>query len=187
MTIREPIPRGEIVEECDARFEVFALPTDEGTLLAILKDCFEEWEHIHIVPLIPGALWEIRPPHKPRITMLDGYATVDFQDWHFHICIGEHGGASPEMTKLRRTSRVELYRRLNQEQKPTSWGLRLLNGARDQQLTFMLPSPFLTDDQRWRAKALRSVRTFLRWRSPRQRLVTKLIKYSLMVAPKSRG
>ena len=147
MTIREPVSRGEMVEECGARFEVFVLPTDQDTLLAILKDCFDEWEHTHIGPLIPGAIWEIRPPDKPRITMLDGYATVDFQDWHFHICIGEHRGAGPEMTKLRRTSRVELYRRLNRAGKPTSWGLRLLNGAGDQQITFMLPSPFLTDDQ----------------------------------------
>ena len=147
MTNSGPIPRGEIVEEEGARFEVFALPTDEGTLLAILKDCFEEWERIYIGPLIPGAIWEIRPPCEPRITMLDGYATVDFQDWHFHICIGEHGAASPEMATLRRTSRVELYRRLSPEETPTSWGLRLLNGAGDQQITFILPSPFLADDQ----------------------------------------
>ena len=150
MTIREPAFKGEIVEECGARFEVFVLPTDEGTLLAILKDCFEEWEHIRIGPLIPGALWEIRPPCEPRITLHDGYATVSFQDWHFHICIGEHKGASPEISQLRRTSRVELYRRLNREGKPTSWGLRLLNGAGDQQISFMLPSPFLTDDQQIR-------------------------------------
>jgi len=147
MTISESIPSGEIVEECGARFEVFALPTDEGTLLAILKDCFEEWEHIHIGPLIPGAIWEIRPPCEPRISLRDGYATVSFQDWHFHICIGEHGGAGPEMAKLRRTCRVELYRRLNRDDMPTSWGLRLLNGAGDQQITFMLPSPLLTDEQ----------------------------------------
>ena len=147
MTIREPVPRGEIVEECGARFEVFALPTDEDTVLNVLNDCFAEWPHIRIGPLIPGALWEIRPPHKPRITVLDGYATVDFQDWHFHICIGENGGAGPDMSKLRRTSCVELYRRLNRDGKPTYWGLRLLNGAGDQQITFMLPSPFLTDDQ----------------------------------------
>ncbi|MFQ6031112.1 MAG: hypothetical protein ACE5Q6_26920 [Dehalococcoidia bacterium] len=146
MTIGERIPRGEIVEECDAMFEVFDLPTDEGTLLAILKDCFEEWEHIHIGPLIPGAIWEIRPPHKPSITMRDGYATVDFQDWHFHICIGEHKGAHPEIAKLRRTGRVELYRRLSRDEQPTSWRLRFLNGAGDQQITFMLPSPLLTDD-----------------------------------------
>lgn len=150
MTIGKSAFRGEMVEECGARFEVFVLPSGQDSVLKILNDCFAEWAHIRIGPLIPGALWEIRPPCEPRITLHDGYATVNFHDWHFHICIGEHKGSSPEMAQLRRTSRVELYRRLNREGKPTSWGLRLLNGVGDQQITFMLPSPFLTDDQQMR-------------------------------------
>ena len=147
MTIGTPAPSGEIVEECGARFEVFALPTDEATLLAILNDCFKEWEHIHIGPLIPGAIWEIRPPSQPSISLRNGYATVDFQDWHFHIHIGERRGESPEIAALRRTSRVELYRRLNREGKPAWWRLRFLNGAGDQQITFMLPSPSANGEQ----------------------------------------
>ena len=79
--------------------------------------------------------------------MLDGYATVDFRDWHFHICIGKHEGATPELAKVRQTSRAELYRQLNREGEPTSWGLRLFNGAGEQQITVLLPHPFLTDDQ----------------------------------------
>lgn len=150
MTANKPIPRGRIIEEAGARYEVFPLRTDEGTLLDIFKDCFEEWEHIHVGPLVPGAAWEVRPPRKPRITMLDGYATVNFQDWHFHVCIGEHKGATPEVAKIRQTSRAELYRRLNQENKPTSWGLHLFNGRGEQQITFMLPNPYLTDDQQIR-------------------------------------
>lgn len=150
MTIKDPAFKGEIVEEGGAKFEVFVLPNGQDSVLNILNDCFVEWAHIRIGPLIPGALWEIRPPCEPRITMRDGYATVDFHDWHFHICIGEHKGASPEIAQLRRTSRVELYRRLDREGNPASWGLRLLNGAGDQQITFMLPSPFLTDDQQAR-------------------------------------
>ena len=148
MTIGTPAPRGEVVEEHGARFEVFALPADEASLLEILKDCFKEWEHIHMGPLIPGALWEIRPPCEPDISLADGYATVDFKDWHFHLCIGKPRGASLEMTEMRRTNRVELYRRLNQEEAPIWWRLRFLNGAGDQQLTFMLPRPFPADQQR---------------------------------------
>ena len=90
MTTTNSAPRGEIIEELDGTYEVFPLPADEETLLAIFKDCFQEWEHIQIGPLIQGAAWEIRPPREPRITMMDGYATVSFQDWHFHICIGKH-------------------------------------------------------------------------------------------------
>jgi hypothetical protein len=77
----------------------------------------------------------------------DGYATVDFREWHLHLCIGERHVIPHELARLRRTSRVELHRRLTLEDRPTSWGLRLLNGAGIQQISFMLPSPFLSDDQ----------------------------------------
>lgn len=147
MTIREQAPRGELVQELGASFEVFVLPTDEETVINILNDCFAEWPHIRFGPLIPGALWEIRPPERPSITMVDGYATVDFHDWHFHICVGERSGVDPATSEVRRTSRIELYRRLDRAGKPATWGLRLLNGEGGQQVTFMLPSPFLTDDQ----------------------------------------
>jgi hypothetical protein len=30
---------------------------------------------------------------------------------------------------------------------PVSWGLRMFNGADEQQLTIMLPNPFLDDEQ----------------------------------------
>ena len=146
----EAVARGRIVEEGGASVEVFALPAEEQTLLRIFEDCFEEWEHIHIGPLIQGAAWEIRPPRKPRITMLDGYATVDFRDWHFHICIGVHRDAPAEVARLRQTHRAELYRQLSPDGTPSSWGLRLFNGGDEQQITFLLPHPFLTDDQRIR-------------------------------------
>ncbi len=146
MAKRDSAVTGEIVCEGGAKFEVFTLPTSQEALLNILNDCFLEWEHIRIGPLVPGALWEIRPPRRPKITVYNGYATVDFQEWHFHLCIGEHKGGSPETAALRKTGRAELYRRLDQAGQPFRWGLRLLNGAGDQQVTFMLPSPFMTDD-----------------------------------------
>ena len=90
--MKESTFRGEIVDEGGARFEVFTLPAREDVLLNLLNDCFVEWEHIRIGPIIPGALWEIRPPCKPNITLCNGYATVDFQDWQFHLCIGEPKG-----------------------------------------------------------------------------------------------
>ena len=39
----------------------------------------------------------------------------------------------------------ELYRRVNADGAPDSWGLRLLNGHDEQQLTVLLPNPFLSD------------------------------------------
>lgn len=150
MSEAKPVPRGRIIEEAGGTLEIFPVPAQEKVLLAIFEDCFEEWEHIHIGPLIQGAAWEIRPPRQPRITMLDGYATVDFSDWHFHICIGEHRGAPPEVAEIRQTHRAELYRQLARDGTPNSWGLRLFNGREEQQINFLLPHPFLTDEQQIR-------------------------------------
>lgn len=146
MTAKIVPPRGRMVEELEGVYEAFPLPADQMTLLSIFGECFEEWEHIHIGSLIQGAVWEIRPPIKPHIAVMDGYATVDFEAWHMHVCIGEHTGSSPELAKIRQTSRAELYRTLTNDV-PTAWGLRLYNGADQQQITFFLPHPFLTDDQ----------------------------------------
>jgi hypothetical protein len=80
--------------------------------------------------------------------MFDGYLTVAFGAPHFHICIGEHKGTPsnptpPTLARHRRTSRAELYRRLDRTGAPFSWGLRLFNGADEQQITVLLPNPFL--------------------------------------------
>ena len=53
----------------------------------------------------------------------------------------------PELARIRRTNRVELFRRLDRWEQAFRWGLRLLNGAGQQQISFSLPSPFLTDDE----------------------------------------
>ncbi|WP_018353040.1 DUF7676 family protein [Longispora albida] len=128
---------------------VWDLPADQDTLLAIVTDVFtNHWEHIHFGVLIQGAAWEVAAPNAPvRISMLDGYVTVDFGRWHFHLCIGEHTASGPELGAIRRTSRAELYRGIGRDQAPTTWGLRLFNGRDEQQMTVMLPSPFLTDTQ----------------------------------------
>ncbi len=84
--------------------------------------------------------------------MYDGYATVDFGRWHFHLCIGEHKDSGPELGRIRRCSRAELYRRIGKDGSPTSWGVRLFNGRDDQLMTLMLPSPFLTNIQQLRAE-----------------------------------
>ena len=149
MTTTGSFPRGDIIQQLDGIYEIFTLSTDEDTLLQVIKDCLQEWEHIRIGVLIPGAVWEIRPPRQPRIGTLDGYVTMDFQDWHCHICIGESKSAPPEVAKQRRTDRAELYRRLNPDRQPTSWGYRLFNGGGQQQITVLLPNPHLDGDQNY--------------------------------------
>ena len=131
--------------------QVFALPTDEVSLEALLRDLFDQhWDKITFGPLIQGAAWEMRAPHAPTyVGMLDGYLTVAFGASHFHLCIGSTQGprddpTPPALARHRQTARAELYRRLNRSGAPASWGLRLFNGTGEQQLTILLPNPFLS-------------------------------------------
>jgi hypothetical protein len=136
------------------RVEIFPLATDEAALLALLEQVFGTyWRSIHFGPIIQGAAWEVKAPGAPRkISLLDGYATVDFGPWHFHICIGPTAGIGsaptpPELAQHRRCRRAELYRTFNRNSgAPNSWGLRLFNGKDEQQLTVLLPNPFLSDE-----------------------------------------
>ncbi|VAX29831.1 FIG01020671: hypothetical protein [hydrothermal vent metagenome] len=143
----------QIVEEAGmGRLEVFSIDAEESTLFDLIEDIFTHyWQEIHFGVLVQGAVWEIKAPNAPKkISLLDGYVTVDFDSWHFHICIGTHQGSKkypvdPELAAHRRTSRAELYRRLDGTCVPQSWALRFLNGREEQQMTIFLPNPFLTD------------------------------------------
>jgi len=139
-----------VVDEDGATVEVFALAVDPDSLEALLRDLFQNhWGEITFGPIIQGAAWEMRAAEAPsKVSMFDGYLTVAFGVPHFHICIGVHRGAhnnpvSPELAFHRRTSRAELYRRLSRKGTPISWGLRLFNGKNEQQITILLPNPFL--------------------------------------------
>lgn len=142
-----------IEEEGMGVLEVFPFPAEEALLRRLLTELFtEHWQAVRFGTLIQGAVFEIAAPNAPRrITMQDGYLTVDFGDWHFHLCIGEHHGTaknpvSRELALHRRTARAELYRNVTGGA-PISWALRLFNGAGEQQLTVMLPNPFLSEHQ----------------------------------------
>jgi hypothetical protein len=139
-----------IVDPDGATVEVFPLPTDEANLLELMRDLFaNHWDDITFGPMVQGAAWEMRAARAPsKIGVLDGYLTVAFGVPHFHICIGEHKGphnkpVSPELAHHRRTARAELYRRLKRDGTPVSWGVRLFNGKNEQQITVLLPNPFL--------------------------------------------
>lgn len=142
-----------LVEPGMGVLEVFPLDTSTEALFALLRVVFEDhWREICFGPLIQGAAWEIRAPNAPRkVSLYDGYLTVDFGPWHFHICIGPTRGSranptDPELAAHRRTARAELYRQLKRDGTPNSWGLRLYNGKDEQQLSVFLPSPFLSDE-----------------------------------------
>ncbi len=146
----------QIVEEPgNGTLEIFSIEPEESILFDLIKDIFSNyWNQIYFGVLIQGAAWEVKAPHAPlKIGMLDGYITVDFGAWHFHLCIGEHKGSKkypvdPQLAVHRRTSRAELYRRLDGTCVPQSWGLRLFNGHNEQQMTVFLPNPFLTEEMK---------------------------------------
>ncbi|MEM9201849.1 MAG: hypothetical protein AAGC53_09315 [Actinomycetota bacterium] len=139
----------ERLEEYGSTHEVFPLSADEDTLLSILTELFENWwDEIFFGTLVQGGAWEIAAPGPPeRMTMFDGYLTVDFGRWHFHLCIGEHSASGPELGRIRRCAEAFLYRTIGPDGTPVSWGLRLLNGEATQIATIMLPNPFLSNRQ----------------------------------------
>lgn len=150
-----PAPPRRVHEPGTGDVDIFPLPTDEAFLLRLLDDLFgNHWHQIVFGTLIQGAVFEIRVPAAPnRIRCHDGYLTVDFGLWHFHVCIGHTGGTrrNPTDTALahhRRTGRAELYRALSPEGTPRSWGLRLFNGAGENQLTVFFPNPLLGDNDK---------------------------------------
>ena len=149
----EPVTPARVVDPDGHAVDVFALPTDEASLEALLRDLFEvHWDKIVFGPIVQGAAFEFRAPHAPtRIGMMDGYLTVAYGASHFHLCIGATKGTrydpTPEaLSRHRQCARAELYRRLDKSGAPTSWGLRLFNGHGEQQLTVLLPNPFLSPD-----------------------------------------
>jgi hypothetical protein len=131
--------------------ESFDLPTDEATLLRLLEVVFQHWETVQFGPIVQGAAYEIKAPCQPRITVMDGYATLNFEQWHMHICIGPTIGdpsnpTDPQIAAIRPCQRAQMYR-LIRENAPVSWGLRLFNGADEQLLTVLLPNPFLDENE----------------------------------------
>ena len=143
----------EQIEGVDGiRYEYEFMEPAEDTLLALMKDLFEiHWPQIVFGPCIQGAVFEVRAIAPPKnITMLDGYLTVDFGDWHFHVCIGEHRGtkASPAPTALaqiRRVSKAVFFRSIGNTCAGGSWGFRMWNGANEQMLTVFFPHPYLNE------------------------------------------
>jgi hypothetical protein len=140
--------------------ECFPVSTEEGALADLLTDLYRHhWNGIQFGTLIQGAVWEIAVDKPPEsIGVLDGYLTVNFGLWHFHVCIGEHRGTkgrpvAPELARIRRTSRAEFFRRLNDDGTPNSWGFQMFNGISEVQMTVFFPNPYLDRDGKVQRRA----------------------------------
>ena len=151
-------PPPSVVDNLDGtRTELFDVECAEATLLALLREVFEEhWADAVFGPCIEGAVFEGRFARRPRVSLLDGYVTVEVEDvesWHFHLCIGPHRGTPtlptpPALAEWRRCGRAAFFVSRDREGRGSAWGLRMWNGRGEQMLTVFLPSPWLDPARR---------------------------------------
>lgn len=113
----------------------------------LLVELFSEhWAAITVGPLIEGAAYEIQFPSQPKVTMLDGYLTIDTGAWHFHLCVNDHRGTrSEELRRIRRVARAAFFKTEGGSCAPAIWGLRLWNGRGEQMVTILFPNPHFDD------------------------------------------
>ncbi|RVT91007.1 DUF7676 family protein [Sphingomonas crocodyli] len=141
------------VTKVDGRTEeVWPLPLDRDWLFALFSELFDDhWDKLTWGPLIPGAAYELKCPGKPeKITLSKlGYFTCHWgAKGHFHLCLGAGPAMAPEDAIKRSPARVELVRRLDVDEMPISWSIRMFNGAGDPQISIYLPNPFLRPEDR---------------------------------------
>jgi len=140
----------EVIEHLDGTVTEYSYfqPSAE-TMTQLVEALFEKhWRDIFVGPCIEGAVFEVRFSEAPKLTMLDGYLTVNLGPWHFHLCIAEHkGNRSPELRAKRQVARVALFEtRGHGCGGGRSWGVRMWNGFGEQMTTVFLPNPRLSDE-----------------------------------------
>ncbi len=149
------ILKTEIIKEIDGNLtEYFYMQPAQDKLLAFFKEVFgEHWNRVVVGPCVQGSVFEIRLTEKPkRITLNDGYLTVDVGPWHFHLCIGPTKGTPknptlPALAKIRQPSKAGFFhmKTTGHSGLGGSWGFKMWNGAKDQMVTIFFPNPWLTD------------------------------------------
>jgi len=146
--LRETVedPSGTITEYS------YVTPTEE-TMRELTRLLFEEhWRDIVVGPCIEGAVFEIRFEEPPKkVSVLDGYLTVDLGYWHFHLCIGAHKGTrSAELATKRRVAKLALFETRGNRclAGSSSYGLRMWNGFGEQMTTIFLPNARLSDEMK---------------------------------------
>ncbi len=140
----------ESAHDADGRVveERWPLPVDEAFLERLLRDLFENHTAaLTFGPIIEGAAYEMKVAEPPEtVALFDGYLTIRWPGGsHFHLCVGENRGADDAALKARRRpGRAELFRGLDEDGHPVTWGFRMANGAGEPQIDVFFPNPFLT-------------------------------------------
>ena len=142
----------EVVEHLDGSVTEYSYfdPSEEA-MDRLVKTLFEShWRDITVGPCIEGAVFEVRFSEAPKLSILDGYLTVNLGPWHFHLCIAPHrGNRSPELRKARQVARVALFETRGAGcGGGRSWGVRMWNGFGEQMTTVFLPNPRLSDEMK---------------------------------------
>jgi len=162
---------GAVVREADGSITQYAeVPVTGDTVERLMREVFSDhWAEIFAGPVIEGAAYEIRFTAPPKVSMLDGYLTVDTGAWHFHLCVNDHrGAATPAQAQVRRVARAAFFQTDGGTCVPGAWGLRLWNGRGEQMVTVFFPNPWLDDDGEQRVREPRWDRTAL-WEDLRRR------------------
>ena len=143
-------PRREIVDDPDGTVTEYSdFEPTEAQMQRLADLLFKEhWGEITVGPCIQGAVFEIRFKDLPKVSLFDGYLTMDLGHWHYHLYIGTHQGTpSPELAAKRRVARAAFFETRGAKcGGGRSWGLRLWNGFGEQMTTVFLPSPFLSEE-----------------------------------------
>lgn len=122
----------------------------------LFRDLYEnQWNKLRFGPCVQGAVFELVLTEKPKVSMLDGYLTVDAGPWHFHLCVGKYEAKVTHMTvnrdkleedaRQRRIAKAAFVRMLDGSCVPKSWSLRFWNGINEQMISVFLPNPYLND------------------------------------------
>jgi hypothetical protein len=162
---------GGVVRDVDGSVTRYTeVPVTGDTVERLLTEVFRDhWAEIFAGPVVEGAAYEIRFTTPPKLSMLDGYLTVDTGTWHFHLCVNDHhGAATPEQARVRRVARAAFFHTDGGTCVPAAWGLRLWNGHGEQMVTVFFPNPWLDDEGEQRRREPRWDRTAL-WEDLRRR------------------
>lgn len=155
---REPITR--LFGNGPAGVQEWDLPRDPESLRTLLTYIFSVyWDQIVFGSLLDGASYEMMCPCPPSsIRYDDGYLTISFSGPHFHLCIGEIRGnpdrppPPAEFNRKRMPSKATLFRQLDEDGYPASWGFDMKNGDGEPMITIFFATPFVTKAEVLEAK-----------------------------------
>lgn len=147
----------QTIENLDgSKMEYEYMDTSGEKMEKLFRDLYEnQWNKLRFGPCVQGAVFELVLTEKPKVTMLDGYLTVNAGPWHFHLCVGQYEAKMTHMevnrdhieedARQKRVAKAAFVKTLDGSCTPRSWGLRFWNGLNEQMISIFLPNPYLNE------------------------------------------